>query len=248
MEENLFANLLHGRTAQGEPLFLPHVDQVDRSLGWRLSLAADPNSNTLWALAPAPLRAQIGQAHSQAVSRAVCDFEHILNGRPWIRNMDAAGRKSALFARFQSGATRTQTPRLMTTLFLFNLLFEKGVPNRSLGADYVEQARSRLEASYAAEFQRGLHRVLGTPPILPEKLTELLQNHPPSKENRASGLRQPLQGRELFAAWSKQAQVWRWGPERVAQLLQETASKTTVANLVRDARHAGRLWSISIRQ
>ena len=240
-----FQALLQARASDGASLLRRPPHEADRIGAWRITLSEDgPASVALWALAPAGYRAHLWEVHHQAVGAAMADFERGLNGRPWINNTEAPGRKSVLFAEFQAGATRQQSPRLHTNLFLFNLLFERGAPHRSLEPERVTPELGRLEAAYTAQFARGLRRILGDEIKMPHDLCLRFQGHPPQDGRQ----RQGLENRQLFAAWQQQAEGWGWGPERVGKLIVEARSRQTLSNWSQDLRKLLRLWTLSVRQ
>lgn len=248
VESKAIAHLLQGRTLEGEPLLRPSAPERNRVLGWR---ASEGPVNALWGLSKGALRGRMQLIHAQAVQRVVVDFENTLNGRPWFNNPDARGRKSVLVAKFQSGASRRQTPRLETNLVLFNVLFEKGRENQTLDSKYVLAQQRRMRSVYAAEMQPV------TAPLLTGRHAQALatlarhfERHPPGDATPARRLAraQPLAGRQLFAAWQAQARSWGWHPEQMTGLIHAAGSRPTLTNWLRDARTLGRVWSIWVRQ
>jgi hypothetical protein len=245
-----FQSLLHGRAANGEALIRRQPVEPDRLAAWRITLTeAGPASVALWALAPGPYGARVRTAHNQAVHAAITEFERELNNRPWFDNPDAPGRKSVVFAEFQAGATRQQAPRLHTNLFLFNLLFQKGVETRSFTAEEVTRQCSRLEAAYTKRFTQELTHMLGARVQLPAELCVRLEAHPPASSDRAGErVHTPrLEGHQLLAAWRQQARASGWGPERVGAAIAEARSRPTWANWNQDSRKLLRAYGLWLR-
>ncbi len=251
VESKAFANLLQGRTPEGEPLLRPSAPEQNRVLGWRITMASEGSVNALWGLSKGALRGRMQLIHAQAVQRVVVDFENTLNGRPWLNNPDACGRKSVLVAKFQSGASRRQTPRLETNLFLFNVLFEKGGQNRTFNLKYVLAQQGRMRSVYAAKIETAMS------PLLADRQAQALttlswhfESHPPGDATTGARLARErlLPGRELFNAWQDQARGWGWRPEQMRSLIHAAGSRPSLTNWMRDARTLGRVWAIWVRQ
>lgn len=244
VQEDVFTALLHGRTPGGEALLRHPAQAHKRILAWRINLAADGPANTLWALSAGTLRGRLQVGHAQAARTAAADFENTLNGRPWWNNPEAPGLRSVLFARFQSGASIKQTPRLETTLFLFNLVFQKGSEHRMLRPDYVAAQQSRLHSTFASSLATTVLKIAGGRLQLPAQLALRFAGHPPAEAAETVGGQRasPLRGPELFAAWREQARSWGWGPERARQMIEH--ARPTWSNLVQDAKTLGRLWTV----
>jgi len=211
VQVGVFSSLLRGLTPEGEALVGRQPQRADRAAAWRITLTdAGPASVVLWALSPSVYRLRIRRAHTHAVRAVITDFESGLNGRPWFDNPDAPGRKSALFAEFQAGATRQQAPRLHTNLFLFNLLFQKGAKTRTFAPEEVKQQWLRMNAVYTRTLGKELSRILGHQVQIPAELSVRFDAHPlnglPDPDRRVAP--QALENRELFAAWQQQARGW----------------------------------------
>lgn len=244
VQQDVFTSLLHGRTPEGEELLRPSALASNRVLGWRINLTADGPANTLWALSSGPLRGRMQLGHAHAARTAAADFENTLNGRPWLNNPHAPGLRSVLFARFQAGASPKQTPRLETTLFLFNLVFQNGMENRGLKPEYVAAQQPRLHSTFATTLATTVLKVVGGRIRVPTQLSLRFEGHPPANSVRPAGWQRasPLKGPELFAAWQQQARSWGWGPERTMQMVDH--ARPTWSNLVQDYKTLGRLWAV----
>jgi hypothetical protein len=244
VQRDVFASLLQGRTPEGEELLRCSTLTGNRVLGWRITLTAEGPTNTLWALSSGPLRGRIQLGQADAARAAAADFENRLNGRQWWNNAQAPGLRSVLFAKFQSGASPKQTPRLETTLFLFNLLFHTGKENMGLQRDYVTAQQLRLHSIYAASLGTTMLKIVGGRVQVPPQLALRFQGHPPAHPDQSfgTGRDKPLQGHELSAAWREQARSWGWGPERTAELIHN--ARPTWSNLIQDYKTLGRLWAL----
>ena len=250
VQAGAFSSLLRGLTPEGEALVGRQPQRADRAAAWRITLTdAGPASVVLWALSPSVYRLRIRRAHTHAVRAVITDFESGLNGRPWFDNPDAPGRKSALFAEFQAGATRQQAPRLHTNLFLFNLLFQKGTKTRTFAPEEVKQQWLRMDAVYTRTLGKELSRILGNQVQIPTELSVRFDAHPlngsPDPDRRV--VPQALENRELFAAWQQQARGWGWGPERVADLIAKSRSSQSWSNWNQDCRKLVRSWAVWLK-
>lgn len=244
VQKEVFASLLRGRTPEGEELLRRSALNPKRVLGWRINLTADGPANTLWALSSGSLRGQMQVGHARAARMAAADFENTLNGRPWLNNPHAPGLRSVLFARFQAGASPKQTPRLETTLFLFNLVFQNGMENRGLKREYVAAQQPRLHSTFVTTLITTVLRVVGGRIQVPTQLWLRFEGHPPAESAKSMGGQRanPLKRQELFAAWREQARGWGWSPERTMQMVEH--ARPTWSNLVQDCKTLGRLWAV----
>lgn len=248
VEPEVFTNLLQGRSAEGESLLRNPGRLSDRILGWRISLAAEAPTSVLWGLSPPVIRGRIQAAHANAVRHALTDFESHLNGRPRIENPYAPGRTSTIFAKFHSGASVQQTPRLETNVFLFNLVFQSGHENTVFTPKRVAGQGRRMHSVYQRAMGRAVARTIGTNVSLSDELTLRFEGHPPGTgDARRSARVRYLPGHELFDRWQQQAMPWGWGPARTSEWIGKNRSRLTVSNLVEDARTIGRLWAIALR-
>jgi hypothetical protein len=249
IEPEVFSKLLQGRNPKGELLVQRLPMEKPRAQGWRFSLTAESSVSVLWALSPDVARKRIRYAHNQAVRAAVADFENVLNGRPWFDNVYDSQRKHTLFAKFHSGATREQVPRLETNLFLFNLVLRRGGVVESLTTEQVKAQQSRMESIYKQELNREIIRALGSRVELPKDMSEWMQNTPPlgqSKTWRFDNLR-PLEGSQLFKAWQEQGRMCGCGPEKVMAMLHEARQRPKIRNSIEDYVRFIRTKSIQLR-
>lgn len=231
----LFTRLAQGRTPDGESWIKRLPFEAERTAGWQITLSAGASLSVLWGVSPDLIRARIRLAHNEAVRKSVADFEYSLNGRPVFNDWFAVREQHALFATFQSGASRDQRPMLQTTLFLFNLRYGRG-GMASYPPEQVKELHSAMQAHYTRTLHRGISRVLGGRVQLPEEMC--LRMHTAASGGKADSQRKansrPLEGQQLFAAWRKQAQEWGWGPLKVYNALSEARSRLTRANWVKD--------------
>ncbi|MDP1604829.1 MAG: relaxase domain-containing protein, partial [Legionella sp.] len=161
VEPGVFQKLLEGRSPEGEALLGAAVAQPNRILGWRISVAADAPTSVLWALAPPVVRGRIVTAHANAIRLGLGEVERHLNGRPWIENPDAPGRISTLTAKFHSGASLQQTPRLETNVFLFNLVFQTGKENTSFTREQAAGQGRLIHSVYQRALRSEITRAIG---------------------------------------------------------------------------------------
>lgn len=234
VQSGAFAKLLQGRTPHDQEWVARRPYQEPRVQGWRFSLAADAGLSLLWGLSPGLVRGRIRLAHNQAVRTAIEGFEYTLNGKPWLDNWFKPRQKHALFAKFQSGASREQRPQLETTLFLFNLTYRRGGIVEGYAPEQVAQQHAQMQASYKQALQKGVAWALGSRVELPNELLLRMQGSSVAGQTgtRGAARAQPLRGRELFAAWQEQARRADWEPEKVVALLREAKLRTTWPNLM----------------
>lgn len=248
VEPKTFANLLDGRTPEGESLLRPSPGQSPRILGWRLTLTAEAPASVLWALSPPVIRGRLQSAHANAVRSAVADFERQLNGRPWFDTPSAPVRSSTLVAKFHSGASPKQTPRLETSIILFNLVLETGRENRPYAPQQLAGQGRRIDASYGRAFQSETSRSIGAHARIPDDLVARFEAHPPgSGQPGGSSQTRPVPSQELFGKWQEQAREWGWGTERTTELIHQSRSRASLSNLLEDARTLGRAWAIAVQ-
>ena len=249
VEPEVFSKLLQGRSPKGELLVQRLPMEKPRVQGWRFSLTAESSVSVLWAPSPDLAGKRTRYAHNQAVRAAVADFENVLNGRPWFDNVYDPQRKHTLFAKFHSGATREQVPRLETNLFLFNLVLRRGGVVESLTTEQVKAQQSRMESIYKRELHKGILQALGSRIELPKEMCEWMQNTPPlaqAKTRRFDNLR-PLEGPQLFKAWQEQGKMCGWGPGKIMSMLYEARLRPTLRNSIEDYVRFMRTKSIQIR-
>ena len=250
VEQGVFAKLLQGKTAAGEPLLARSLPDPGRVAAWRFTLEAGDAVSALWALAPSVLRARIQIAHARAVQGAIADFESSLNGRPWINNTFARGHRSTLAATFQSGATRYQSPRLATTVFLLSLDFRNAMPTGELASEALQRGQERMRSVYANNVDSAVLRMLGHQQLIPDELARRLHGNtiPHLGSKTRHELAQPIPGRELFTVWQKQATALGWGQEKITKLFREARLERTWQNLIQDCQTAHRMWRVWVRQ
>lgn len=247
VEPGVFEKLLEGRSPEGETLLRPAVAQPNRVLGWRISVAADASTSVLWALAPPVVRGRIVTAHADAIRLALGEVERHLNGRPWIENPNAPGRISTLTAKFHSGASSQQIPRLETNVFLFNLVFQTGKENASFTREQATGQGRLIHSAYQRALRSEITRAIGANAKLSSEFTLRFEEHPPgSGKSHRSDWAQRVPSRELFDRWQEQALKWGWGPQRTTEMIRESKSRLTMSNLIEDARTLGRLWAIAV--
>lgn len=241
------ANLLSGYTADRAHLLRdPLIDNPVRA--WRFSLGADPALNTVWALSEKPIQRQIRLAHTKAVEESLKDFASTLNGNPRHDSPTSLERKLALFAKFESGASRTQAPQLETNIFLFNFIIQRG-GGGGLSA-FTEEQTAKLEERAVAVYRQALERDItwtqGRRIEIPSELSQKFQDPanfgPVASKVWADG--KALQGEELFACWREQGRSWHWEPARVARLQVEARRTVNLPNVVRGTRNVMRFGAV----
>jgi len=242
------ATLLQGRTREGERLVRDPLSETNPVTGWRFNLTAEAPVSVLWALAPPVVSARIRLAHNEAVQAAVTDFERTLNRRPWYATSQVPERQRTLFAKFSSGASRQQTPRLETSLVLCNFIIQRGNGGlSSFTQEEVNRRERRLQSVYKRTLETRVSWIVGGKIHIPNELCQRFLSRSdagPAKTNSMDGSR-PLRGQQLFEAWQEQARGWGWGPMKVAALLRDAQEQTNVRNMVRDygtVARLGRLW------
>ena len=249
VEFKAFTSLLEGNTPAGESLLRPPSGQSPRILGWRLTLTAEAAVSALWALSPPVIRGRIQTAHANAVRSAVSEFEKNLSERPLLDHPSVPRRSSTLVAKFHSGASPKQTPRLQTSLILFNLFFERGRENRPFAPQQLAGQGGSIDASYTKAFESEISRTIGVHAKIPESLALRFEANPPGSDHTPRGSRTRLvPSQELFGKWQNQAREWGWGSERTVELLRESRSRPTWSNLWEDARNLGRVWAIAVHK
>ena len=237
VQESDLANLLKGWTPDGQQMIQDPL-AANSVRAWRCSLRADPPLNALWALSSESIREQIRLAHTKAVQVAVADFENTLNGRSGKDRPIPHEWKLTLVAKFESGASREQTPQLETNLLLLNFVIHRGdggglttFPQRR--ANRIEQ---RMQSVYKQVLEKETLWAFGSRIQLPEELCQRLQQpfeFGPLPANPTAG-KTALQGNELFTAWQEQGRSWGWGPDRVESLHEAAGRQLNWRNLMRE--------------
>ena len=245
-----FGRLLQGLTPTGEALLGRLQLTPDRVQGWRLILRDDSPVSTLWAVAPTLVRARIQLAHNQAVRTALTDFEHTLNGRPFFHKDFDPRRQHIVFAKFHSGASQRQDPRLQTTVFLPNLIIRSQGLIEGFTPDQVERLDSQMQNTYAQALHARVLWVLGEKLQMPKELSKCFETEVAAHatQGRFTANSPPLEGRQLFAAWQDLAQQWGWGPEKVAGLLRDAKSQPTWRNRTEDWARLPRRFSLWLHE
>ncbi len=227
-----FADLLQGRTPEGDDwVRRPQVKEA-RVQGWRFTFTEPGDLSFLYGLSPEVARGGIRLVHNEGVRAALKDFEQSLSGRTWFQNFVAPPEKRTLFAKFQSGASREQQPQLETTVFLFNLIYRRGGGVESYQPEQLVPLHDRMQAIYQQTLQKEAVRFLGSRVELPNELQLRMQAAMSAKPaNPRHSLRaDPLQGRQLFAAWQAQARNLGWGSEKTIAALREAKLSPTWQN------------------
>jgi len=203
-----FQNLLAGRTPDGTQTLAPDASEPNRVWGWRLNIRAPESLNVQWALAPRRGRIQLERMHADSVTSALWTFERKVSG--W-RGGNTASREqypAGLFAKFRSGATWDQIPRLQTTVFLFNLVFCRDGTIQTFSQEQVQKFRILLLSdcrllelimtkAQAAAFAKvtGANLCLYVPTA---RRLFTRQKYP-----------NPIPGKQLFARWQQEVYAWR---------------------------------------
>ncbi len=244
VQRDAFAQLLQGRTPDGEKLLKQSWEQGERVLGWRINVTAEGPLNPLWALSSGALRTHLQTGFAKAAQAVVTDFERRLNGvLPW-GNAYARGRQSVLCGEFQSGASPAQTPRLESTLFLFNLQFQRGMENTVLRPEFVNARMPRMHDLFSRVATDAMKQTVGGRIEFPKQMIQRFQEESPLHSDRPGDARwkQALRGQDLFDAWHNQARRWGWSTRDTLRVIDR--AQPTVSSFMQDCKNLGRLWTL----
>ena len=228
----VFGGLLKAITPDGDN-WLAKPERADcRVQAWRFTLGEERKLGLLYGLSPEVIRGRLRLAHGEAVRTSLNDFEQRLSGTSWLRRPFGTPDKQVAFAKFQSGATPARMPRLTTTVFLFNLIYQRGGGVQEFNFQQMKQLLERTQTVYQQTLLKEVTHVLGGRVELPDELyLGLHAAMSPKQVLPDLGARQPvLEGKQLFAAWREQAGKLGWGPEKLGRLLREAKLRPSLNN------------------
>ena len=222
-----------------------------RPLGWRLTFTSRPRVNTLWAMADRGRALLIEQGHAQAVTQSLDQMELSLvkaQAQRWQQRGVRPEVCGCVAAAFRTGASQDETPRLATTVFLFNLSVPQHQPQHTSAftAEELGSAHKALGSFYENAQTVALRERLGPIPAFDhrdpqlaraaESLDQLIsrraaqgqQEWPVLEASSRSEFRRLQVGR-----WQELGQQIGWGTEQAAAYLDHYEGKLLRARVLK---------------
>ena len=139
--------------------------EAPHPLGWRLTFDTPPRLNALWATADRGRGLLLEQGHTLGVKESLYRMEWLLAKAQTARRLQTEEIKpGCVLAAFRTGASADQTPRLTTTVFLFNLnVGNKGEP-QAFTNEEVHRVVKALDPFYKDARDTAIRERLGPIP------------------------------------------------------------------------------------
>jgi len=161
VQRDQFHHLLRGFSQDGGTPLVRNAGDKDRQSGWDLTFSVPKSVAVAWAVAPPEIRAQIENAHRQAVREALSYVQEVAGLTRRGRGGVAVEPAKLVAALFEHGTSRAQDPEPHTHAIVLNVGCRADGTTGTIRSIEIFQHKMAAGAIYRSALAEGLQRSPG---------------------------------------------------------------------------------------
>jgi len=161
VQRDQFHHLLRGFSQDGATALVKNAGDINRLSGWDLTFSVPKSVAVTWAVAPPEIRAQIENAHRQAVQDALGYLQEVAGLTRRGRGGVTVEPAKLVAALFEHGTSRAQDPEPHTHAIVLNIGCRADGTTGTIRSLEIFQHKMAAGAIYRSTLAEGLQRSPG---------------------------------------------------------------------------------------